>query len=234
MTISVSDRARVLLCAEARSWITEYPVDAVAKAGCLQRISSRRYAPGLDCFVPSTYLGCRVPQCLNQWFECGCHGSQYNRVGRRGWPGPEGMDHFPLEFSAAGVTVDTGTFVQGVPIGVNTTGQEAEGPPAWEQVTTNDRSNNHFNRMGASHRRDGGLHRVRVLNGRSTKNSGLKLSSHPTGSSMSTTKFSSRRLEMVQFVGVLLLIVIVIALPLYWYRTRTSSRCSRSSRRNLC
>ena len=46
-----------------------------------------------------------------------------------GRPGPAGMDHFPLEFSAAGdVTVDTGTFVQGVPIGVNTTGQEAEGP----------------------------------------------------------------------------------------------------------
>jgi cytochrome b6-f complex iron-sulfur subunit len=39
------------------------------------------------------------------------------------------MDHFPLEFTAAGdVIVDTGTIVQGVPIGVNTTGQEAEGP----------------------------------------------------------------------------------------------------------
>jgi cytochrome b6-f complex iron-sulfur subunit len=39
------------------------------------------------------------------------------------------MDHFPLEFSAAGdVTVDTGLIVQGMPIGTNTTGQEAEGP----------------------------------------------------------------------------------------------------------
>ena len=35
----------------------------------------------------------------------------------------------PLEFSAAGeVTIDTGTIVQGAPIGTNTTGQEAEGP----------------------------------------------------------------------------------------------------------
>ncbi len=77
------------------------------------------------------HLGCRVPQCTSsQWFECGCHGSQYNRVGeKKGGPAPRGMDHFPLEFSAAGdVLVDTGTIVQGVPIGVNTTGQEAEGP----------------------------------------------------------------------------------------------------------
>ena len=62
------------------------------------------------------HLGCRVPQCVSsQWFECGCHGSQYNRVGeKKGGPAPRGMDHFPLEFSAAGeVTVDTGTIVQG-------------------------------------------------------------------------------------------------------------------------
>ena len=42
---------------------------------------------------------------------------------------PRGMDHFPLEFSSADeVTIDTGTIVQGMPIGTNTTGQEAEGP----------------------------------------------------------------------------------------------------------
>jgi cytochrome b6-f complex iron-sulfur subunit len=66
----------------------------------------------------------------SQWFECGCHGSQYNQVGeKKGGPAPRGMDHFPLEFSAAGdVTVDTGLIVQGMPIGTNTTGQEAEGP----------------------------------------------------------------------------------------------------------
>ena len=72
-----------------------------------------------------------MPQCVSsQWFECGCHGSQYNRVGeKKGGPAPRGMDHFPLEFSAANeVTVDTGTIVQGAPIGTNTTGQEAEGP----------------------------------------------------------------------------------------------------------
>jgi cytochrome b6-f complex iron-sulfur subunit len=39
------------------------------------------------------------------------------------------MDRFPLTVSANGdVTVDTGTIVEGPPIGTNTTGQEAEGP----------------------------------------------------------------------------------------------------------
>ncbi len=118
---------------EARSWITEYPVDAVAKAEGVYKesvlVGMRRGL--IASYQKCPHLGCRVPQCTSsQWFECGCHGSQYNRVGeKKGGPAPRGMDHFPLEFSASGdVTVDTGTFVQGVPIGVNTTGQEAEGP----------------------------------------------------------------------------------------------------------
>ena len=39
------------------------------------------------------------------------------------------MDRFAMSVSADGVlTVDTGTIIQGQPIGTNTTGQEAEGP----------------------------------------------------------------------------------------------------------
>lgn len=118
---------------EARAWITEYPADAIPKA---EIAYSDSLMPGIEQGFIASYqkcphLGCRVPQCVSsQWFECGCHGSQYNRVGeKKGGPAPRGMDHFPLEFSAAGeVTVDTGTIVQGAPIGTNTTGQEAEGP----------------------------------------------------------------------------------------------------------
>jgi cytochrome b6-f complex iron-sulfur subunit len=118
---------------EARAWITEYPEDAVPTA---EEVYQDSLLPGIRQGLIASYqkcphLGCRVPQCeSSQWFECGCHGSQYNRVGeKKGGPAPRGMDHFPLEFSAAGdVTVDTGTIVQGQPIGVNTTGQEAEGP----------------------------------------------------------------------------------------------------------
>ena len=118
---------------EARAWITEYPSEAIPKA---EEAYAASLLPGIQQGFIASYqkcphLGCRVPQCVSsQWFECGCHGSQYNRIGeKKSGPAPRGMDHFPLEFSAAGeVTVDTGTIVQGAAIGVNTTGQEAEGP----------------------------------------------------------------------------------------------------------
>ncbi|HUF84706.1 MAG TPA: Rieske 2Fe-2S domain-containing protein, partial [Acidimicrobiia bacterium] len=122
-----------LYAPEARAWITQYPADAVPKA---QEVYAASLLPGIERGFIASYqkcphLGCRVPQCVSsQWFECGCHGSQYNRVGeKKAGPAPRGMDHFPLEFTAAGeVLVDTGVIVLGPPIGVNTTGQEAEGP----------------------------------------------------------------------------------------------------------
>ncbi len=118
---------------EARAWITVYPADALPKA---EAIYNPALLTGMQRGLIAQYqkcphLGCRVPQCVSsQWFECGCHGSQYNQVGeKKGGPAPRGMDHFPLEFSASNdVTVDTGNIIQGMPIGTNTTGQEAEGP----------------------------------------------------------------------------------------------------------
>jgi cytochrome b6-f complex iron-sulfur subunit len=118
---------------EARAWITAYPAEALPKAEAIYEesllVGMRR---GLIAqYQKCPHLGCRVPQCVSsQWFECGCHGSQYNQVGeKKGGPAPRGMDHFPLEFSAANdVTIDTGLIVNGMPIGTNTTGQEAEGP----------------------------------------------------------------------------------------------------------
>lgn len=119
--------------AVARTWITRYPAEAL-NAGF--EVYDPQMHPGMQAGLIATYqkcphLGCRVPECLSsQWFECGCHGSQYNRVGEwKAGPAPRGMDHFPLEISAAGeVTVDTGTIIAGAPLGTNTTGQEAEGP----------------------------------------------------------------------------------------------------------
>jgi cytochrome b6-f complex iron-sulfur subunit len=118
----------------ARSWITEYPTDAVPKAKGVAA-----YKPvigGLESGLVALYqkcphLGCRVPECkTSQWFECPCHGSQYNRVGeKKAGPAPRGMDQFTVIVSASGdVTVDTAIPHPGAPIGVNTTGQEAEGP----------------------------------------------------------------------------------------------------------
>ena len=134
---------------EGRMWLTEYPNGAVEKA-------EAAYSPaelagmtagqklGLDGGIVALYqkcphLGCRVPECVtSQWFECPCHGSKYNQVGeKRGGPAPRGMDRFAVEIAADGsLVVDTGTIIQGPPIGTNTTGQEAEGPNCIGQATS--------------------------------------------------------------------------------------------------
>jgi cytochrome b6-f complex iron-sulfur subunit len=118
---------------EARAWLTAYPADAVPKAEAVyeEAIMSGIRRGLIASYQKCPHLGCRVPQCVSsQWFECGCHGSQYNRVGeKKAGPAPRGLDHFPLDFSPSNdVTVDTGLIIQGRPIGTNTTGQEAEGP----------------------------------------------------------------------------------------------------------
>ncbi|MGI9609535.1 MAG: ubiquinol-cytochrome c reductase iron-sulfur subunit, partial [Acidimicrobiia bacterium] len=120
---------------EGRMWVTEYPAAALEKAKSQYGFYGQ-VEQGLNAGVVATYqtcphLGCRVPECAtSQWFECPCHGSQYNRVGeKKGGPAPRGMDRFPMEVNAANeLIVDTGTVIQGPPIGTNTTGQEAEGP----------------------------------------------------------------------------------------------------------
>jgi cytochrome b6-f complex iron-sulfur subunit len=121
-----------LYLAEGRMWITAYPASAVEKA---QAVYPAAVLPGMEAGVVALYqkcphLGCRVPSCqTSQWFECPCHGSQYNQAGeKKGGPAPRGMDRFAMEVSGGVLTVDTGQIFQGPPIGTNTTGQEAEGP----------------------------------------------------------------------------------------------------------
>jgi cytochrome b6-f complex iron-sulfur subunit len=117
----------------ARTWITEYPADALPAA---RAVYQDNIVAGMEQGIVALYqkcphLGCRVPSCpTSQWFECPCHGSQYNQVGeKKAGPAPRGMDRFPVTVAPNGdVTVDTGALVAGPPIGTNTTGQEAEGP----------------------------------------------------------------------------------------------------------
>ena len=118
---------------EARAWLTEYPASALPKA---RTAYNANVVASLEQGLMASYqkcphLGCRVPECVSsQWFECPCHGSQYNRVGeKKGGPAPRGLDHFAFAVLPGGdVVVDTGIIYQGVPLGTNTTGQEAEGP----------------------------------------------------------------------------------------------------------
>ena len=144
----IRDNSGFLYKPEGRMWLTEYPNGAVEKA--LEAYTPAELAGmtagqklGLDGGILAIYqkcphLGCRVPSCLtSQWFECPCHGSKYNQVGeKRGGPAPRGMDRFAMEIGADGsLIVDTGTIIQGPPIGTNTTGQEAEGPNCIGQAT---------------------------------------------------------------------------------------------------
>ncbi|MFN8050196.1 MAG: Rieske 2Fe-2S domain-containing protein [Acidimicrobiales bacterium] len=119
---------------EGRMWLVQYPDVALPKG----RIAYKGQAslPGMEKGILALYqkcvhLGCRVPSCAtSKWFECPCHGSQYNQVGeKKGGPAPRGLDRFAMEVSPDGVlTVNTGMIIQGPPIGTNTTGQEAQGP----------------------------------------------------------------------------------------------------------
>ena len=119
---------------EARSWITEYPKEAISKAeaayGGQGAVFSGMNAGVVALYQKCPHLGCRVPECkTSQWFECPCHGSQYNRVGeKKGGPAPRGMDRFGVSVNNGMVIIDTGAVFGGPQIGTNTTGQEAEGP----------------------------------------------------------------------------------------------------------
>jgi len=131
---SIRSNSGFFYSSAARAYITQYPPEALPKAKGVPN-----YAPvlsGMENGITAQYqkcphLGCRVPQCAtSQWFECPCHGSQYNRVGeKKAGPAPRGMDHFLITVTGSGdVIIDTSIPFQGVPIGTNTTGQEAEGP----------------------------------------------------------------------------------------------------------
>jgi cytochrome b6-f complex iron-sulfur subunit len=118
--------------APGRVYITPYPKAGLTKA---KNVYEGAVLDGMEKGIVALYqkcvhLGCRVPWCAtSQWFECPCHGSQYNRVGeKKGGPAPRGLDRFPVTVTGSQVQIDTGIVVQGPPIGTNTTGQEAEGP----------------------------------------------------------------------------------------------------------
>jgi cytochrome b6-f complex iron-sulfur subunit len=120
-----------LYVSEGRFYLAEYPKDSVDKASKVYGAELTGMKSGVVAlYQKCVHLGCRVPFCsTSQWFECGCHGSQYNRVGeQKGGPAPRGLDRFPVDTSGGSVSVNTGVVIIGPPKGTNTTGQEAEGP----------------------------------------------------------------------------------------------------------
>ena len=128
----IAEKKQPFYVPEARAYINPYPEAALPRA---KEVYADSVLPGMEAglialFQKCVHLGCRVPWCqTSQWFECPCHGSKYNRVGeKKGGPAPRGLDQFPIEVDGDQVTINTGIVVQGLAIGIETTGQEAEGP----------------------------------------------------------------------------------------------------------
>jgi cytochrome b6-f complex iron-sulfur subunit len=129
----IADGGGFFYVPEGRLWVTEYPTAAVPQAELVYsdpELNGMR-AGLIALWQTCPHLGCRVPECgPSQWFECGCHGSMYNRVGEyKAGPAPRGLDRFAMEVDDRNnFIVDTGNIIPGPPLGTNSTGQEAEGP----------------------------------------------------------------------------------------------------------
>ena len=98
--------------AEGRTWLTEYPAEALPKAEKVYPPPGARPAwrPASSRSTRSARTSAAAcPTCeTSQWFECPCHGSQYNRVGeKKGGPAPRGMDRFGVVRSSAATSSST-------------------------------------------------------------------------------------------------------------------------------
>ena len=128
----INSKREPMYVAEARTWIAEFPKDAVGKAEGVYKgaVLDGMKQGFVALYQKCVHLGCRVPYCKSsQWFECPCHGSRYNRVGeKKGGPAPRGLDRFGIQISGDTLVVDTSEVIDGPPIGTDTTGQGAEGP----------------------------------------------------------------------------------------------------------
>ncbi|MFN8034957.1 MAG: Rieske 2Fe-2S domain-containing protein [Acidimicrobiia bacterium] len=134
---TIDNKKQPFYNAAAKTWVVAYPKADLPKAKQVQAYTQvAGIIKGMEqgyvaLYQKCVHLGCRVPFCqTSQWFECPCHGSKYNRVGeKRGGPAPRGLDRFIPIIAGGRLSVDTGTIVQGPPIGTDTTGQSPEGAP---------------------------------------------------------------------------------------------------------
>ena len=159
----------------------------------------------------------------SQWFECPCHGSQYNRVGeKKGGPAPRGIDRFAVSIVERQRHRRHGRHHPRPPIGTNTTGQEAEGPHCitaagalmvYATAATHDRRDRH---PVDPHRRRGSCTcsgTCATPGPRSAPSSSWPRTASPTTTTRSSRAPSS---SGTQIFGVAMLVVIGVGLPLYW------------------
>ena len=122
------DKKTPLYIPEGRFYLVPFIVgpgkEEEAKKAYSQTYEMSKAAGVTAVYQKCAHLGCRVPWCApSQWFECPCHGSQYNALGeRQGGPAPRGLSRFPFEIQGGEVVVDTSRPVDAPPQGTETTG----------------------------------------------------------------------------------------------------------------
>ena len=122
-----------LYLAEGRTWLTEYPAEALPKA---EKVYPPPILDGMEAGIVALYqkcphLGCRVPSAPPRSGSSApatarsTTGSARRRAARR----PAAWTASPSSVDGGNVVTSTpARIIQGPPIGTNTTGQEAEGP----------------------------------------------------------------------------------------------------------
>lgn len=113
---------------ESRAYLVEYNADQDTEGAYADLVESGQI---MALFWTCVHLGCKVPWCeSSQWFECACHGSQYNRWGEyTGGPAPRGLDRFHTKVNERGsLVVDTSSIVTGPSRGANQLDQPPQGP----------------------------------------------------------------------------------------------------------
>lgn len=112
-----------------RMYLVEYDA-ALDPAGEYADITDGGASPLMAIYQKCVHLGCKVPWCGSaQWYQCPCHGSNYNRWGEyQLGPAPRGLDRFATRVVEGRLLVDTATIITGP--GRNTTvlDQPQEGP----------------------------------------------------------------------------------------------------------
>ena len=129
---AIKSKAEPYYVAEARTYLVPFPKESLKTAeGLYSGATYKGMEQGfVALYQKCVHLGCKVPWCgSSQWFECPCHGSQYNRVGeKKAGPAPRGLDRFAVTVDDGFVIVDSGALTNGPAIGADSTGQQAEGP----------------------------------------------------------------------------------------------------------
>lgn len=112
---------------ESRAYLVAYDPEEDTEGEYADLVQSGQI---MALFWTCVHLGCKVPWCeSSQWFECACHGSQYNRWGEyTGGPAPRGLDRFNTWVDdQGGLVVDTSSIVTGPSRSANQLEQPPQG-----------------------------------------------------------------------------------------------------------